>query len=96
MSLTFLTLYPNGAADYLEARDRTVSYIEYAAHLMKYKDGRFVKHPRWRYVVFNTYMRQQTNKKAQYLVKKHPQHEELTIDQLRAALEGDENDPVSK
>ena len=67
LSLAFPTLYPTGAADLKSPRRRTVEYSAYIEHLMRYKDGRFARHPRWRYVVFNTKLRHQANKRASTL-----------------------------
>ena len=57
LSLAFPTLFPNGDAEYITPRIRNVPYPDYIQHLMKYQDGRFARHPRFRYVVFNTIMR---------------------------------------
>jgi hypothetical protein len=57
---------------------------------MKYHDGRFARHPRFRYVVFNTIMRRQASAKAGFNVKqKTVQGRDVTADDLRAAFEDD-------
>ena len=53
---------------------------------MKYHDGRFASHPRWRYVVFNTLMQQQTSKRAGFYVRGSA-YKDVSIDDLRAAFE---------
>jgi hypothetical protein len=45
-AMAFPTLYPNSQADFNQARQRTVTLKEYAHHMMRYKDGRFGRHPR--------------------------------------------------
>jgi hypothetical protein len=45
-AIAFPTLYPNGLADFNQARSRSVTLKEYAYHLMRYEDGRFGRHPR--------------------------------------------------
>jgi hypothetical protein len=64
LSLAFPTLFPYGEAEFVGSRVRSVKFAEYIEHLIKYHDGRFARHPRFRYVVFNTYMRLQVNKKS--------------------------------
>lgn len=64
LSWAFPTLYPRGHADFVHPRLRSVSYQDYITHLMKFHDGRFARHPRWWYVVFNTLMRKQANQRA--------------------------------
>lgn len=72
LSLAFPSLYPRGLGEIKQSRDRHVSYRDHAIHLMKYKDGRFAQHPRWRYVVFNTEMRMQTKNSARFFLKLNP------------------------
>ena len=66
LCLTFPTLFPRGEAHFIAPRIRAIKYKEYVQHLMKYKDGRFAKHPRFRYVVFNTMMRHSINDRASF------------------------------
>ena len=70
LSLAFPTLFPYGVAEFVTPRIRQVKYADYVEHLIKYHDGRFAHHPRFRYVVFNTLMRLQVNKKSTYFVNK--------------------------
>jgi hypothetical protein len=50
-------LFPTGAADLLAPKARTVTIGNYFKHLMMFQDGRFAKHPRFRYFALNTEMR---------------------------------------
>ncbi|EKG09313.1 hypothetical protein MPH_13669 [Macrophomina phaseolina MS6] len=87
LSLAFPTLYPLGKADIVMPRPRSIKYPDYVEHLMKYKDGRFDRHPRWRYVVFNTLMRRQVNSRSLYFAKRNEGHNpHLSIDDLKAPL----------
>lgn len=70
LSWTFPTLHPRGEADSLNPRLRSVSFHDYIQHLLKFHDGRFARHPRWRYVVFNTLMRKQSSQRAGFFVRK--------------------------
>lgn len=57
LSWAFPTLLPHGEAEYTLSRERTVPFPGYIKHLLKFHDGRFARHPRFRYVVFNIMMR---------------------------------------
>ena len=49
-SMAFLTLFPTtGAADYLHHCDRRLALHEWVKHLIRYKDSRFARHPRFRF-----------------------------------------------
>ncbi|KAH0499426.1 hypothetical protein TgHK011_006624 [Trichoderma gracile] len=58
---------------------------------MRWHDGRFAKHPRFRYVGFNTYMRSSVNTRSTFFVKRPGQtaHRTLTVDDIRAAFNND-------
>jgi hypothetical protein len=86
LSLTFPTLYPTGKADFATARPREVTYAEYISHMIKYQDGRFARHPLWAYTVYNTLMRQRTLSASRFYVKQYHK-DELTLDQVKKALE---------
>jgi len=77
-AMAFPTLYPNGLADFNQARSRSVTLKEYAYHLMRYEDGRFGQHPRWRFMVFNILMRDKSKKSAWYYVSKSSNLSNLT------------------
>lgn len=89
LSLALPTLFPNGLADYSLPRERTVKFQDYVQYLMKYKDGRFARHPPFRLIVFNTLMRHRANAQAGFMVKKRSNLLNWTVDQLRAAFEED-------
>lgn len=91
LSLAFLSLYLRGLAEVNQPRDRNVSYRQYVLHLLKYKDGRFASHPRWRYVVFNTEMRIQTKNSLRFFIKLNPQYQNTTLEDIRAAFEAPNN-----
>ncbi len=50
----FPSLFPTGQADFTATRDKEVTMTEWAAHLLRFKDGRFARHPRFRYWALNT------------------------------------------
>ena len=53
----FPTLFPTGAADFLGHRQVPVTIGNYFKHLMQYDDGRFSRHPRFRFFALDTEMR---------------------------------------
>ncbi|KAJ7040144.1 hypothetical protein C8F04DRAFT_948875, partial [Mycena alexandri] len=55
----FPSLFPTGMADFGAHREIKVTMKEWAAHLMRFKDGRFARHPRFRYWALNTVLRHQ-------------------------------------
>ena len=57
ITLAFPTLFPTGAADFTAPRMRPVTLGYYLKHLMMYSDGRFARHPRFRFFALNTKMR---------------------------------------
>ncbi|KAJ3455383.1 hypothetical protein MRS44_013983 [Fusarium solani] len=71
LSLAFPTLYPDGKADFVEPRLRSITYQDYLAHAMRWQDGRFARHKTWPFVALNTLLRAQVRKRSNYLVKQH-------------------------
>ncbi len=56
-SMCFPTLFPDGAAEFVQPHIYKVDLDEYLAHLMQYKDQRFARHPIFRYWCLNTHLR---------------------------------------
>ena len=69
-AMAFPTLYPTGRADFNVPRLRKVDLDEYARHMMCFRDGRFGRHPRWRFFVFNLLMRRKASGSARFYVSK--------------------------
>lgn len=88
-TMAFPTLFPTGKADFNDPRARKVSLKDYAQHLLRWKDGRFGRHPRFRFLVFNIYMRQQASAAARFYVSKASGMNNLTREQLSDALDTD-------
>lgn len=85
LSLACPTLFPRGAADFVEPRQRSISYQDYIEHAMKWEDGRFARHHSFRYIAINTLMRQQARSSSKFYVSKH-HRSPLTKDDLKEAL----------
>ena len=82
-SCAFPALFPTGAADFLGHRQNQVTIGNYFKHLMMYEDGRFAKHPRFRYFALNTEMRWRALQSGRIYVQQHPGDAQLSVDELR-------------
>ena len=60
---------------------------------MRYKDGRFARHPRFRYFALNTMMRWQELETARVFVKQNPSDAALTVEELREMTKTSEKAP---
>jgi hypothetical protein len=89
-AMAFPTLYPTGQADLNVPRLREVPLNQYAQHLIRFKDGRFGRHPRWRFFIFNLLMRRQAAVRARFYVSKASGLKDLTREELTEALLGDD------
>jgi len=58
--------------------------------MMCYRDGRFGRHPRWRFFVFNVLMRRKASSAARYYVSKNSGMKNMTREELGEALHADE------
>jgi ATP-dependent DNA helicase PIF1 len=87
----FPTLYPTGAADINTPRLREVTLKEYARHLLCWHDGRFARHARWRFLVFNMIMRKAARSTAQFYVSRASVLKDLTREELAEALHTDKS-----
>lgn len=91
LSLAFPSLYPTGRAEFVAPRLREISYASYVKLMLCYRDGRFARHPRFRYATFNTLLRRQSNDKAGFFVKRHAGSEDMTVEDIQAAFNSDHN-----
>ena len=83
MSSAFPTLFPTGDADFLAPRQHEVTVGYYFKHLMMYEDGRFAKHPRFRFFALNSEMRWRALQTGRIYVRQHPNDAHLSVDELR-------------
>ena len=83
ITCAFPTLFPTGSGDFLAPRIHTVTAGNYFKHLMMYQDGRFAKHPRFRYFALNTEMRWRALQAGRVYVHQHPNDARLSVDELR-------------
>ena len=52
-------------------------------HLLMYKDGRFAKHPHFRYFTLSTEMRWRALETGHIYVRQHPRDAHLSVEELR-------------
>ncbi|KAJ7879868.1 hypothetical protein B0H13DRAFT_1892031 [Mycena leptocephala] len=83
----FPSLFPNGKADFAAERETKVTMTEWAAHMLRFKDGRFARHPRFRYWALNTVMRHDAKKASQWFTTTHKDDKELDVEEIRQMLE---------
>ena len=62
---------------------------DYARHLLCWHDMRFARHARWRFLVFDMYMRQKARSTAQFYVSRTSNIKDLTREELTEALNTD-------
>ena len=89
--MAFPTLYPTGRADFNMPRIWKVALNDYAQHLLCYRDGRFGRHPRWRFFVFNLLMRRKANMATWFYVSKASSLKDLDREELANALQADKS-----
>ncbi|KID82377.1 ATP-dependent DNA helicase PIF1 [Metarhizium guizhouense ARSEF 977] len=76
LSLAFPCLFPDGRADFVEPRLRSIDYKDYVEHAMRWHDGRFARHPTFRFVAFNTLMRSQARARSKFFLIQALEHSE--------------------
>ncbi|KAK7019330.1 hypothetical protein R3P38DRAFT_2714460, partial [Favolaschia claudopus] len=82
----FPTLFPTGQADFNELRNQKVSMEDWAAHLMRYKDGRFAQHPRFRYWALNSIFRRRCKEASRWYAKSHADDGALNVEEIREMI----------
>ena len=88
----FPTLYPYGNADLRSERPWNIKPAEYFKHLMWYKDGRFARHPRWRYFALNSIMRWRALQEGKVYVRQNLNDEQIDVTDIQEMIEqGDQN-----
>ena len=97
-SLAFPTLYPDGQADFVEPRLRSITYQDYIEHAMRTQDGRFARHPTWRFVAFNTLMRRQARSHSGFFAVQQSKlgGRELTHEDVREAFKNPDSDEAQR
>ena len=85
LACAFPTLFQTGKADFNAPRLRSLGdkfehgMVDYINHCLRYKDGRFVHHPRFLYVLWNRVVRYSLSKLKTYYLK----HEKPTPEHFK-------------
>lgn len=96
LRMIFPTLFPAGKGDINLPRGQKITFEAWIRHLLRYKDGRFAPHPRFRYVVFNMLMRQKAKAQSSYLFSKHPSRD-MSLEELQECVrEGNDKELVNR
>jgi hypothetical protein len=75
----FATLFSSGKADCHAVSPYKITASFYFEHLMRYKDGRFAKHPRFRYFAWNSLLRWNAKKRTWVFVRRNLSDEAMTV-----------------
>ena len=81
-SMAFPTLFPTGAADFLEPRCNQITIGNYFKYMLMYEDGRFARHPCFRFFALITEMRWRALQAGRIYIRQHPGDAQLTVDEL--------------
>jgi hypothetical protein len=90
-AMAFPTLFPWGAADFKSRRTHTVQLKQWGQHLLKWHDGRFARHPRFRYMLFDMLNRQRSSTQARYVVNNVKDLNRLSFEELEDRLNSDDS-----
>ena len=88
-TMSYPTLFPRGQADISNVDggvQREVSLQDWADHLVRWKDHRFAKHPRWRYHVFNVVQRRRAAQTGTVFVNHADGQADMTLEELQELL----------
>ena len=88
-TMAFPSLFPLGKADFKVPREKKLELYKWAKHLMRYKDSRFATHPRFRFFALNLIFRHRAMHRGRFLFTRDVGQRNMTIAQLRNALQGD-------
>lgn len=92
-TLSSPSLFPYGTGDFFVNRQRTVTSMEdWAEYLLWYDDGRFAKHPYFKFITHNKISRKKTLESGSFVANQKLEDEHLTISNLKEKLEhGDDS-----
>ncbi len=85
-SMAFPSLFPYAKAEFFHSRIRPCELLaDWADHLMWYEDGRFARHPFFKFVVHNMIQRRRALQQTRFIVK-NKLKDSLTVDDLREMI----------
>jgi len=85
MTMAFPTLFPYGTADFLfegNHKYKVKSLAGYFDALLRYKDGRFERHPRFAFWALNTKLHAQCKEQTKMFLRRNPDVAQLTVLEL--------------
>ncbi|KAJ1518937.1 hypothetical protein ONE63_011454 [Megalurothrips usitatus] len=91
MAMAFPALFPHGTADFRAGRRAKLDMGEYVKFLMEYHDGRFAKHPTFRFFLLNSWLRWRALSIGRIFVINNPQFRNMTAVDLREAIDANPN-----
>ncbi|KAK3918035.1 ATP-dependent DNA helicase, partial [Frankliniella fusca] len=83
----FPCLLPYGKCDLYDVREKKVHVFEYFKHLFSYEDGRFGKHPTFRFFAFNMWLRHTAIMAGKVFVDKDSNLKNMNVEELEAYLD---------
>jgi hypothetical protein len=96
-SLAFPYLFLYGSGDFYINRPVTCpSMADWAEHLLWYRDGRFAKHPYFKFVIHNIIMRKRALEKSSFIFKQKLGDQHFTIDELKRLNENGDSSVSEK
>ena len=89
----FPTLFPMASADISHVdptcpRAKHVEYGEWLAHLMSLEDGRYARHPRFRYYVWNLLQRKRAAQTGRVFMRRDEEARGISAEELQQVLAG--------
>lgn len=86
-TLAFPALFPHGSGDFYINRPISFSSLsEWAEHLFWYDDGRFAKHPYFKFVVHNMIMRKPALERSTYIIEQKLGNNHFTVADLKKRI----------
>lgn len=96
-TLAFPALFPYGSGDFFFNRPLTLSSMaHWAEHLIWYNDGRFAKHPYFKFVVHNMIMRKRALEQSGFIIKQKLGDQQFTITELKKLIENGDTSVCQK
>ena len=88
---SFPTLFPRASADITHVdperpRTKKVDYGDWLAHLLAFEDGRFARHPRFRYYAWNVIQRKRASQTGRVFLRRDEEARDMTAEELQQLL----------
>ena len=83
IAAAFPSIFPYGDGDYNAVRPQGVSFETWIRHVLLFGDHRAMRHKRFRYWAFNTWLRRQAQQMRAVYYRQNPGDKDLTPEMLR-------------